>query len=87
MFTHFDESRVTTGAFLSEEAKMYIYLVTLVIYLVRGPIPVKKNNRTSPGAVVIVSANETEDRGFESRQGVRILGPSTTLSAMLFFVT
>jgi hypothetical protein len=26
------------------------------------------------GVVVIVSASETEDRGFESRQGVRFLG-------------
>jgi hypothetical protein len=36
------------------------------------------------GVVVIVSATETEDHGFESRQGVRILGLDIVV---LFFVS
>jgi hypothetical protein len=40
-----------------------------------------KNNRKlwRLSAVVIVSNHGTEDRGFESRQGVRILGLKTLL--------
>jgi hypothetical protein len=41
--------------------------------------PVKKVDKLTwrLGLVVIVSASRTEDRGFESRQGVRFLGLST----------
>jgi hypothetical protein len=36
------------------------------------------------GVMVIVYANGTEERGFESRQGVRVLGLHTYI-AMLFY--
>jgi hypothetical protein len=36
------------------------------------------------GVVVIVSANRTEDRGLESRQGLRLLGLYTYIAMLLF---